>query len=107
MAHLTLESRNNHFNSIVAVSVVFAWHEFTAITSWGTMTQQTAGPANSTWNSANGMGQLYSEGATDATTYGFIRGGVWDLGGNAGVESLVLSITPGYTGNNVGFRCAR
>ncbi|HUY69630.1 MAG TPA: SUMF1/EgtB/PvdO family nonheme iron enzyme, partial [Candidatus Tyrphobacter sp.] len=38
---------------------VFAWHEFTSITSWGTMSQQTAGPLNSSWNSTQGMGEIY------------------------------------------------
>ena len=37
----------------------------------------------------------------------FIRGGNWNNGGNAGVETLNLNNTPGNTNNNIGFRCAR
>jgi prepilin-type N-terminal cleavage/methylation domain-containing protein len=86
----------------------FAWRQFTVITTWGTMTQQTAGPANSAWNSSQGIGEIYSDGTSGNTTlYGFIRGGNWNAGGVAGVESLSLSNTPGYTLNYIGFRCAR
>ena len=85
----------------------FGWHEFTAVTSWGTMTQSTAGPSNNTWNSSKGMGELYSEGATDATIYGFVRGGYWITGGAAGVVALYLSSVPGTANYYIGFRCAR
>jgi hypothetical protein len=46
------------------------------------------------------MGWIYSG-------RGFIRGGNWNNGGNAGVETLNLNNTPGNTNNNIGFRCAR
>jgi prepilin-type N-terminal cleavage/methylation domain-containing protein len=85
----------------------FAWRQFTSITSWGTMTQQTAGPANSGWNSGQGMGQIDSEGTTDPTVYGFNRGGAWYYGVIAGVEMLALGGTPSFTNNAVGFRCTR
>jgi hypothetical protein len=38
---------------------------------------------------------------------GFIRGGNWNNGSNAGVETLNLNNTPGNTNNNIGFRCVR
>jgi formylglycine-generating enzyme required for sulfatase activity len=85
----------------------FAWREFTAITSWGTMTQSTAGPSNNTWNSGKGIGQIYSDGSSNATIYGFIRGGYWGNGGYDGVEALYLHITPGNSTTYIGFRCAR
>ena len=86
----------------------FAWREFTAITTWGSMSQQTAGPLNASWNSSQGIGQIYSDGtASNATIYGFLRGGYWNVGGYAGVETLSLNITPGYTDISIGFRCAR
>jgi prepilin-type N-terminal cleavage/methylation domain-containing protein len=86
----------------------FAWRQFTAITTWGTMTQQTAGPMNSAWSSTQDIGQIYSDGTSGNTTiYGFVRGGAWNNGGNGGVETLGLSSTPGYTYSSVGFRCAR
>jgi formylglycine-generating enzyme required for sulfatase activity len=85
----------------------FTWREFTAITNWGTMTQSTAGPANSAWNSTQGMGQIYSDGSSNSTNYGFLRGGAWNNGSVVGVEYLYLSNTPGSTHGSLGFRCAR
>ena len=38
---------------------------------------------------------------------GFLRGGNWNNGGNAGVETLNLNNAPGNTNSNIGFRCAR
>jgi formylglycine-generating enzyme required for sulfatase activity/Tfp pilus assembly protein PilE len=83
------------------------WNEYTAITTWGSMTQATVGPLNVSWNSGNGVGMIYSENASDATTYGFIRGGSWLNGGRAGVEALGLHVAPGVQNGNVGFRCSR
>jgi formylglycine-generating enzyme required for sulfatase activity len=84
------------------------WLEYPSITTWGSMTQSTAGPANAAWNSGNGMGQIYSENATDATVFGFFRGGGWGGGGFAGVGALNLNRAPGYTSSTrIGFRCAR
>jgi formylglycine-generating enzyme required for sulfatase activity len=37
----------------------------------------------------------------------FIRGGNWNSGSNAGVETLNLINTPGSSGYYIGFRCAR
>lgn len=86
----------------------FAWREFTTITTWGTMTQQTAGPAQNTWNSSQNIGQIYSDGtSSNSTVYGFLRGGAWTIGGGAGVEALDLGDTPGNTYSGIGFRCAR
>jgi prepilin-type N-terminal cleavage/methylation domain-containing protein len=89
------------------VAAGFNWNEFTAITTYGTMTQQTAGPANSTWNSGQGIGQINSENGADGTTYGFLRGGGWSYGADAGVEMLELDDPPGWTSSAIGFRCAR
>jgi len=38
---------------------------------------------------------------------GFLRGGYWGDGTNAGVETLALDDTPGSTSYYIGFRCAR
>jgi formylglycine-generating enzyme required for sulfatase activity len=83
------------------------WLEFTAITSWGSMTQSTAGPLNAAWNSSQDIGMIYSENATDATVYGFTRGGRWTDGATAGLETLILINTPGNTYYYTGFRCTR
>jgi prepilin-type N-terminal cleavage/methylation domain-containing protein len=84
----------------------FAWHEFTAITTWGTMTQQTAGPANSTWNSSQGIGEINSEGETDGTSYSFVRAGYWDSTSVAGVDVLAMGTGPSAN-ITFGFRCTQ
>ena len=38
---------------------------------------------------------------------GFLRGGSWGNGGDAGVETLVLNNAPGYTSSHIGFRCTK
>ena len=75
--------------------------------NWGTMSQQTAGPVNAAWNSTQGIGEIYSEGQTDATTYGYLRGGHWNGGSDAGVGALNLYDTPAGANNFIGFRCSR
>ncbi len=85
----------------------FNWREFTAITTWGTMTQQTAGPYNNTWSATQGIGRIYSDGSSNATVYGFLRGGPWAGDTYAGVGTLGLGNAPGYTSYDVGFRCVR
>lgn len=37
---------------------------------------------------------------------GFLRGGNWNNGSNAGVFALNLNNSPGNQNNNIGFRCA-
>ena len=86
-----------------------AWSEWTTVGSYdGTiLTQQTAGPlsgGSSGWNSTQGVGQ-YFEGTVDPA--GFIRGGGWGDGGDAGVGALHLLFGPGTVTDNFGFRCAR
>lgn len=86
----------------------FAWNQFTALTTYGTMTQAQVGPANATWNTTQGMGEIYSEGGqTDGTIYGFVRGGYWYAGADDGVEALILADGPASTNISIGFRCSR
>ena len=40
------------------------------------------------------------------STYGFIRGGNWNNGANAGAFSVNLNNGVGNQNNNIGFRCA-
>jgi len=95
-------------NEPTTASPGFTYRQFTAITNWGTMTQQTAGPLNSAWNSAQGIGQILSDGtASNNTTYGFLRGGPWNYSTFAGVEALNLMGTPPTVAAIAGFRCAR
>lgn len=84
----------------------FNWREFTAITKWGDLNY--AMPTNRGWNSTQHLGQIYSDGtAANATQYGFIRGGGWGGGSDAGAFTLYLNNSPTSTGTNFGFRVAR
>jgi hypothetical protein len=85
----------------------FGWHQFSAITNWGSMSQATVGPANSTWNSSQDVGEINSEGQTDPTVYGFIRGNNWYNGSGPGMEMLLLLNLPNGAIPQIGFRCAR
>jgi prepilin-type N-terminal cleavage/methylation domain-containing protein len=69
-----------------------------------TLSQAQAGPMNTSWNTSNGIGYYYGGTANPAA---FIRGGTWNIGGYAGVETLNLNNTPVYTSYGIGFRCAR
>ena len=78
------------------------------ITTWGGMTQTSAGPSNSAWNASNGIGRIFSDGTgTNNSTYSFLRGGGWGNGSYAGVEPLALGLGSGNLDINIGFRCAR
>lgn len=84
----------------------FAWHAFTAITKWKDLNY--ANPTNRGWNSAQGLGQIYTDGtSTNNTLYGFVRGGNWSLGENAGAFALGLSSAPTASNFSLGFRVAR
>jgi prepilin-type N-terminal cleavage/methylation domain-containing protein len=84
-----------------------AWVEWNTVTySGSTLSQVTAGPSNAAWTSSYGIGQYY-EGAANASTYGFARGGAYFDSFDAGLETLVLNTDPGVQGNYISFRCAR
>ena len=90
----------------------YALKEWTSVTTNGTNSTNPS-PAGtnltgaSTWNSGNGIGKLYSYSGESAVR-GFVRGGPWNNGGNAGVLTLVLGYAPSnaYT-SEVGFRVSR
>ena len=68
----------------------------------------TVAPPNTSWTSAQGMGQLYTYGSgANQGTNAFIRGGSWAYGAGDGPFALYLSWDTSNTGNVVGFRCAR
>ncbi len=82
------------------------WYEYTDPTmAYNSMTQDEIGPINPSWNSSQGIGELFSENSSaDLSIYVFLRGGYW---GGGGIEDLVLD-RPSYTSNNgASFRCAR
>ncbi|MDP4010645.1 MAG: hypothetical protein Q8P72_00270 [Candidatus Roizmanbacteria bacterium] len=58
----------------------FAWREFTALTSYGTLTYDKVRPAGNTYDANHGMGRIYSDGTvSNNTSYAFIRGGGLEL----------------------------
>ena len=58
------------------------------------------------WSSTQGIGQLYSN-YGDASTRGFLRGGNWTDGSNAGVLNLFLTYAPSSANTRFGFRVSR
>lgn len=84
------------------------WYQFNdGGMTYNGMTQSTVAASTPSWNSSNGVGELYSLNGIDGTIYGFLRGGLWNYGGTAGVETLYLYYGPGAVDGAVGFRCAR
>jgi formylglycine-generating enzyme required for sulfatase activity len=82
------------------------------VTTWNdaSFSAATVGPSNSSWNSTQGVGQVYTYalGGSQATTTAFIRGGSWNSGSSyAGAFALNLSWGTNNTAYTLGFRCAR
>ncbi len=85
----------------------FAWREFTALTTYGTLTYDKVRPLASSYDATYGIGRIYSDGTVSNTTsYGFLRGGSWSNTSSSGAFALNLVSTPGYTVSPIGFRCA-
>ena len=87
-----------------------AWREWTAV-SGGTISPSpfpaTTGLSGaSTWNSSNGIGQIYSD-SGDNTLRGFFRSGGWSGGSPAGVLALALNNAPSNSSSTLGFRVSR
>jgi prepilin-type N-terminal cleavage/methylation domain-containing protein len=58
------------------------------------------------YSSTQGIGQLYSN-YTDTSTRGFLRGNNWNGTTTAGVLSLLLGNTPGFSSASIGFRVSK
>ena len=89
----------------------YNWREWTSVTNPGTISPNPSASATgiagaSGWNSGNGIGQIYSS-ADETGLRGFLRGGYWSNGGNAGVLTLYLNYSPGGTHAGIGFRVSR
>ena len=89
----------------------YAWRQWTAITNPGTLPINSSPAATgiagaSTWNSSNGIGQIYSS-ADDTALHGIARGAIWVDGGQAGVLALNLNDAPNFADNAHGFRVAK
>ena len=79
------------------------------VSSWtGDVAQSYVGPSNTSWNSSQGMGQVYTyKNGTSQGTTGLLRSGSWGYGSYAGVFATFLNWSTGNTSYNVGFRCAK
>ena len=79
------------------------------VSAWTSDVQQSlVAPPNSSWNSNQGVGQVYTYGAGgNQGTAVFIRGAYWYYGSFAGAFALNMSWGPSNTYYNVGIRCAR
>lgn len=78
------------------------------VSSWtSSVARDYVGPSNTSYNSAQGVGQVYTyKNGTSQSTTVFLRGASWTGTSSAGAFALYLSWTADYTGNRVGFRCA-
>ncbi|MCK9581665.1 MAG: hypothetical protein M0Q92_14635, partial [Methanoregula sp.] len=81
------------------------WLEYPDITKYNNMSYLR--PSGYNWTSANGIGQIYTDYSSGSALRGFVRGGSYKDGKQAGVFSLDLSKVPNYKGGEVGFRCAK
>ena len=89
----------------------YSWKEWTNANLQMNGLNQLSRPATlsataSTWNSSNGIGQLYSN-PTESGARAFIRGGYWNGVSYAGVATLNLSNSPTNAYTSFGFRVAR
>jgi hypothetical protein len=89
------------------------WIELTAISDYGSLTYDLLRSINSTWNADYGLGGLDTDnslsqpnGATWNTTHGFLRGGSWGRGADAGAFALYLAFGPSRTIPGLGLRCS-
>jgi len=86
----------------------WGYYEYTSLLSYGTLSPERLLPLNSSWNSTQGYGRIYTRSvATDTVTYVFRRGGHWNFGTYAGVLALYLASGTSSAASYIGFRCAR
>jgi len=89
----------------------YTWREWNALTTFGALTPNPS-PATtgisgaSSWTSAQGIGQIYSN-SDETALRSLLRGGFWSGSGLAGVFALNLNNTPSTTHSSIGFRVAR
>ena len=88
----------------------YAWRQWVTIAGTGSLPSNPhpsyGTPAASNWTNGNGIGLIYSS-STEPGLRGFLRGGAWNGGSNAGVLTLALHYSPSNANSYVGFRVAR
>ncbi len=70
-------------------AVGWRWIEHTAITGYGDFSSNEIRPSDSSWNSTQGMGKVYTYNGAYANRV-LLRGGTWGTGSNAGAFTLLL-----------------
>jgi len=92
----------------IANPTSFGWCDYSNLYSYGVFSPERLLPLNSSWNSTQGYGKIYTNGVpTNTTAYAFQRGGRWTNGSIDGVLALYLDYEPPDGGSTVGFRCAK
>jgi prepilin-type N-terminal cleavage/methylation domain-containing protein len=87
---------------------VYTWNEWPAVNITGALSTNvfpsgTGITGASSWNSSNGIGQIYSK-ASEVGLRGFIRGGSFTGGNSGGILTLSFDLAPSGSATNVGFR---
>jgi len=92
----------------VANPTGFGWCEYSGLVSYGALSPERLLPLNSSWNTTQGYGRIYSSGApNNPNTFVFLRGGYGYNGTSAGVLALCLDSGTSNPNSGIGFRCAR
>jgi prepilin-type N-terminal cleavage/methylation domain-containing protein len=82
------------------------WIEHTAITGYGDLSYNEIRPSNSSWNSTQGMGKVFTYNGAHSSRVLF-RGGSWGNGSDTGAFALDLHGSTSAQRDYAGFRCAR
>ena len=81
-----------------------AWIEFKDIVNKGTLNENDYIGLNSSWDSNQSVGMLYTN-AGSSGLRGFLYGGDWGNGPRAGIFTLILDNAPTIRDYSYGFRC--
>ena len=82
-------------------------YDINYITDYGSLNYKDFYSLNSVWNTNQGTGRVYTRyDYTSSTVRGFLRGGTWYHGSNAGSLALRLSSGPSHLSSGLGLRCA-
>ena len=87
----------------------FNWRQFTALTTYGSLTYDKVRPLSSSYDSSYGVGQIYTDGSiSNNTSYSFLRGGSWEQNSSlhTGAYSIQWNLLSSQTWYAIGFRCA-
>lgn len=93
----------------------YTWRQYTSLSSWGNLSASSRPSALSsieglsgisTWNSDQGIGQIYSD-SDSTTTRAFMRSGNWAGTNTRGILTLHLGLGTGSVNSSVGFRVTK